>query len=556
MVQSTPPSMSRNVHPVLLLVLMVATGWCANLSAQIGLYQAGPGASSDPNATYKVEGTVINSATGDPLPRALVQVLSPVQRAMLTDPKGHFEFEGVPPGTATIQAQKPGYLPSERPGPSWQASTFPIGPQSSPVTLKLLPQGIVLGHVADSSGEAIEGATIGMFRFAVRDGLKQREQLQSQQTDEEGNFRMANLYPGSYFISVHARSNVFLADASTTRLGYPATVYYPSATDMASARPVQVAAGQMARIEFSMEKEPAFTLAGTISGYAPGQNAYVRIEDKSGDILPLAARFNPQDGTFELRTVPAGSYILRAGGQDGSGRQLNAELPLNVTRDIRGIPLALEPAISIPVVVRTEYTHLHPELQSASPKGYLPVSISLHSGDLRQPNVYLATEPTDSPDTFFLRNVPLGKFSVTLVSSGESYVQSAHYGTSDLLREELVVARGAPVFPIEIVLRDDASTLTIAVRTEDTSLPHPVILARDGAPMQMPRLIYAAGNGTTVLGGLAPGAYKMFVFDSVEQLEYTNPDVLAQYASKAVSVILAPNGQAEVSADLVRTGEQ
>ena len=72
--------------------------------------------------------------------------------------------------------------------------------------------------------------------------------------------------------------------------------------------------------------------------------------------------------------------------------------------------------------------------------------------------------------------------------------------------------------------------------------------------MQSPKLIYGFG-GNASLPGLAPGGYRMFAVDSVDELEYMNPEVLAQYAAKAVQINLAPNGQTKVSLDVVHTEE-
>ena len=56
--------------------------------------------------------------------------------------------------------------------------------------------------------------------------------------------------------------------------------------------------------------------------------------------------------------------------------------------------------------------------------------------------------------------------------------------------------------------------------------------------------------------GLAPGDYKLFAFDSVEQIEFRNPEVLDQYSSKAVQVTLTARGKANATLELVHTEEQ
>src|SRR5271165_3327487 len=59
---------------------------------------------------YSVTGTVIDAVTGEPIRKALVQINAQQPRTSLTDGDGRFQFEGIPAGTASLTAQKPGYF--------------------------------------------------------------------------------------------------------------------------------------------------------------------------------------------------------------------------------------------------------------------------------------------------------------------------------------------------------------------------------------------------------------------------------------------------------------
>ena len=54
---------------------------------------------------------------------------------------------------------------------------------------------------------------------------------------------------------------------------------------------------------------------------------------------------------------------------------------------------------------------------------------------------------------------------------------------------------------------------------------------------------------------LTPGVYRIFAFDSIEGLEYTNPDALSEYASRATQVSLEPNESASVKVDVIHRGK-
>ncbi len=65
----------------------------------------------------------------------------------------------------------------------------------------------------------------------------------------------------------------------------------------------------------------------------------------------------------------------------------------------------------------------------------------------------------------------------------------------------------------------------------------------------------ADDHGDFQIDGLAPGEYKVFAFDRLDGLEYSNPDVLSEYASKAAQVSLQPNEKTTVRVDLIPRGE-
>jgi hypothetical protein len=99
----------------------------------------GPSPAYAPNPKFSLSGTVVNSVTGEPIRRALVQIYMGPEPAMLTDSNGKFEFSNLPSGQTSIAVRKPGF-PGEqemgRDGPTMAD----IGPDTRPLTLKLIPR--------------------------------------------------------------------------------------------------------------------------------------------------------------------------------------------------------------------------------------------------------------------------------------------------------------------------------------------------------------------------------------------------------------------------------
>ena len=124
-----------------------------------------------------------------------------------------------------------------------------------------------------------------------------------------------------------------------------------------------------------------------------------------------------------------------------------------------------------------------------------------------------------------------------------------------MLKDELIVSPGTMPRPIEVVLRDDSATLTVKIPSADSNASSTVVMLPQAAPGQL-RVISIYGNTEAGVPGLAPGDYKLFAFDSVDQIEFRNPEVLDQYSSKSVQVTLTARGKANATLELVHTEEQ
>jgi Carboxypeptidase regulatory-like domain len=539
--------------PLLLLAFMLSL-WAVSGTAAAQMSSPQPAKSG---GSFTLSGSVIDSVTGESIGHALVRIAGSSQRTGFSDGEGHFQFDGLPAGRVILTAQKPGYFsqPEFRRGAN---KLLNVGPDTGSVVVKLTPQSVIFGRVTDATGQPIERVPVHLTARAVRDGRKHWEARGQQQTDEDGRYRFANLMPGTYYLAAEpARDEVrILPGAEKPKTGYP-SVYYPGVPDLASASPIQLAAGQHAQADFSMTSGPVYHISGSVIGYALHQGVGFQFLSQSGDDLSLPIKFNAETGRFDVDSVPPGNYVVKAFSQAGPDQPLRAEAHLNVAASIEDLHLVLGPAISIPVTVRMESRAS--SNQSSAEKGIqaAPVAVRLISSDPTTAESY-STIVRGRPGAYSLalQNVEPGKYSVDLIPHGAWYVQSAQYGLTNLLSDDLTVASAGQTYPIEIVLRDDGAILTGTVRTSDgTYAEATVVVVPEPASKVAPRVTYAfAQNGFTV-NGLAPGDYLIYAFDYAEGLEYSNPDVLQAYASQAAHVTLSANQKSQVSLDLIRTGE-
>ena len=153
-----------------------------------------------------------------------------------------------------------------------------------------------------------------------------------------------------------------------------------------------------------------------------------------------------------------------------------------------------------------------------------------------------------------LQNVDPGTYTAELMPQVPWYVQSATYGQSNLLYDDIIVA-GGQIYPMEIVLRDDSASLSGTIKSSDANQPPAtVVVVPQPAGKMTPRVVRGAGNDFSV-SGLAPGEYLVFAFDSVDGMEFGNPDAFGPYASQAAHITLTGNQRGQVSLDLIQVGK-
>ena len=501
---------------------------------------------------YKLSGIVVNSATGSPIRRALVQVYLGASHAMLTDGEGRFEFNDLPAGQTVVGVQKPGFFSEQDLGQRLMLSPpamIEVGPEENPLVLKLIPEGIIFGRV-DADGEPLENLPIKVIALRVVNGRKRWEQVGTAMTDEDGSFRIANLPPATYYIAAGPRQDFDPAAGKPRPAGGYSEVFYPDVPEIEAATPIEIVPGEQTEADLSLKAEQVYQVSGTVVGAAISRGVSLQFVNRSGESLGVPVQFDPKTGKFQT-SIAAGSYTLRARAQDSDGSSWIADLPLTVAADVVGLRVVLGRGISIPVSVRTD--HINPPARDdmvVDGRGAQPVNIGLNSATplLSAESYYASTIPNGIDQALAIRDISPGKYSADINPSGEWYVASAQCGATDLLSDDLTILPGAHPPPVELVLRNDGATLTGSISSEGHPESGTVLLV---AHHGKPKLTLAdQGNGFQ-FSAVAPGDYDVLAFDHAERLEYTNPEILNVYLGKAAHVTLLANGKSQITVDLI-----
>ncbi len=488
---------------------------------------------------YRVSGMVVNSLTGEPLRRALIQAHGQEQHSTLSGPDGHFQLDSVPEGQVFISTQKPGYF--ERHG-----TYLAVGPTTPDVLLKLIPEAKIEGRVTDRDGEPIEGLQVQCVAEGIVSGRKRWQQRGGTSTNESGSYRFDNLAPGRYVIRTTPQAVFplyanFISDSQYTPMVYPAQ-YFPGAPDYSSAQPLELKPGQEAEADFSIVPVRALRISGTVLN--PWTNLAAICEDSNGEQVTATA-VDPRSGRFIMRQIPAGSYTIIFRSSDAQGSAYYAEQAVDVsTANVDDLRVVLQPLASIPITVAgTSDSAARPQLQ-----------VHLIAKQKRQGGgeIYASQKPESTEGSLVLQSVPPGEYTVSAQIFGQQCIGSITSGSLDLLQNDLTVQQGSTPQPIEVTLREDCAALSGTVDPDATEAPGRMAILVPELESSEPKLAPVQPGGAFSFVGIAPGEYRAYAFSDIDNLEYANPEMMRDFAGQGVT--LSSNQKAQINLKLNARG--
>ena len=493
-----------------------------------------------------VSGTVVDSVTGVPIPRALVKLEAQPGRYVLTDANGTFRFEGVAEGLLHMEAEKPGFFSSgEAFSDASSASSFQISGDMNGVVLKLIPEARLSGHVRSIQGFPIEGFQIRVYRKNIVDGAVQWEDVVNVNTDHEGYFRIYSMPKESVIVSA-GPEKWRLRPTGAKQVGYP-LVFYPNAREFSAASVLLVSPGEQIETDFSLDRQSLCELSGTVVGVPAAFDTKVELITQAGEPVPLGQP-HPQQHEFFGYVTP-GTYILRASAEI-NGKNLRATLPLTITGNTTGIQVSLASQLAIPVTLRTESDGnnngtIEPftanvELISTT-SSFAPVRLSAEQ--MRDRDESVMEVAGAEPGTYRVEITP-----------NDSYVKAATSGSTDLLQNDLVVPEAGRVSPIEVVLRNDGGEVGGKVKLPDRKGAATVLLVPASGSSRNIRTVAATREGNFLFEQVRPGTYLVLAFNRVDDLEYRNPDALSKYVTNATQVVVSARQRVTASLDLIELG--
>jgi hypothetical protein len=516
--------------------------------------------------TSTVAGNVFRLDTSEPLKKARVLLQSRSDEEFsvfsLTDEQGHFLFENVLPGSYDLEVSRNGYVDAEA------IRTLAPGQNMTNLVFKLAHTAAISGHVFDGEGEPIAKAAVMTYRASKRLGKEQEVGDDPVLTNDLGEFRIFDLAPGRYYIAVNYRPEdpVHRYTPPNQKLitGYLPS-YYPNTVDPAKAQAISVRPGDEIRsVEFFLRASRFVTVRGRVLCAVLENSAVsgtVSLNPQGPGLAQalqgLNVNFRVKDGGFVLRNVPPGSYDLTASirsGEPDDWHLARRQLEVGNT-DVDGVTITISPGVDI-----------SGRLTWGGTPANDPSSLHIRLQALGQDQPYFS-QPTVRPDgTFKFKDVPEGSYRPVVHLYGpveKFFLKSARYGSATITDAGFTVQPGADL-SLELTMSSHVAQLSGVVLDAD-SLPAagaPVVLIPDPPHrglVEKYKSMTTDQNGKFIMAGLAPGDYKVFSWDSVDESEeqfgddWFDPEWLKPYETKGQSVHLEESDKKSVNLALIQT---
>jgi hypothetical protein len=534
-----------------------------------------------PAAHMAVRGTVINSATGEPLARALVSIEGDASSAKLTDGEGHFEFQNLATGPQVFSVKKPGFSGEnsgvDRGGDLIMGGELErnviVAPEMTELTFALTPDSAIHGHLELSTGDPGDNVQVQLIRKNIVNGRAQWSVVAMNTTNSSGNYRFAGLSTGIYMVQTLPSKDADTFDFSSNAAnsihlpvnGFPAT-YYSESRAFSNAAQIQLKAGEetQANLNLTLEAfQPVVVKVPHSEAQADRESQSrnslienVSITDESGDPAPYHADYNTEKHQITTH-LPDGIYIMYLAGlenmaskQDVSSRIRMGAISFAVEgHAVSNVSLPIGPAEPVTVHLRLPDSVLR---QSSTVRNGAP-TVFVNFAHANGPAQDMSQFGSAMQDSITYRPGTAGRYwaNVTPERSGVC-AGSFTAGGADLAREPLVLSPSVAPPQLELTLRDDCAKLNLnlpygasmILPGVEASYSVYVVPDFDSAATVTPLTLRASSGSTVTLESLTPGNYHIYTFTSPKEFEYHNPQVLQEFTGQAIT--LAPSSTVDV----------
>lgn len=446
--------------------------------------------------------------------------------------------------------------------------TLTAGQEIKDLVIRLQAAAVVEGRVTDEDGDPMPEAQVAVLHQTFVAGRSHWEQVGGERTNDLGEYRIAGLAAGNYYVSVtpppdfrsliEAASNAPSAASRNgaspsdkpTPVGYQ-TTYYPGTRDRGQAASIQVHAGDDFPVNFSLAPSPTLAIRGSVVNLPPGSSAAIMLQSRDFNLVLKGAEMH-KDGSFEIRDVSPGAYTILAT-VDNVAVPMTARQSLQVTANVEGLRLAPQTGGSIHGRLRMETagtarpdpSRMFLLLRPANSDDDIFGGFILGGG-------FSEVAHVNADGSFEWKNVPAGRYAVQISEASampDWFLKFTGAGGRESGDSGFSVSGGATTLDL-VASGNGAVAEGVALNQKDEPVADAVVVAVPEARWRSRpdryRTAVSDQRGRFILRGLPPGNYTLFAWESVDGEAYYNPEFLKSYEGQGRALHLNEGDHANV----------
>jgi uncharacterized surface anchored protein len=525
--------------------------------------------SSQASEKFRISGTAINAATGQPLADALIAIgLAQKQettQSVQTDESGHFLFEGLATGKYWLVGERPGFLRQGFNEHSGFFTAIVVGPglRLEDLVFRMRPDASISGTITDEQNEAIREAQVHLFAEESDEGERRITQRPQVITDSEGHYRFSHLRPGKYFIAVSAKpwyamnqqaqaGSSFSNEAgdgpsrdsapqeSTAKpspldVAYPLT-YYADAVEPENATPIILKPGDREKADITLSAVPALRVRIVTGASSPntgfGATVFSRALGDTSIPVPVA-QINPVAGKMEISGLAPGDYTLDLTSFGKEPRDWRQSFRLTTDVEIDGIRTHASPTVTGAVTL---------DGAALSGAGYVvlrdPASGNAFGAQVNSKGEFEFPSQAVRPRTYQISVFNVPGATVTAVSASGARVTGQSVSIEDEATIKLIVSMSKSIGEVSGVAERDGNAIAgaMVVLVPEKLDGNETLFRRDQTD----------SDGSFSLRDIVPGKYTLVAIEQGWDLEWGKANVLRPYLTDGQRIEIAAKKKYQV----------
>ncbi|MBI4445587.1 MAG: carboxypeptidase regulatory-like domain-containing protein [Acidobacteria bacterium] len=495
-----------------------------------------------------------------------------------TDDQGRFMFTDLEPGSYRLTAVADGYSRQEYgqriPSGSGQSVQLAADQALSGLTILMTPTGTATGRITNDAGKPAVDADVQLFQISYdANGVRRIQPAGLARTDDRGEYRLFWVTPGRYYVMAGSLSGVIRSvDSSRNSVTHNyAGMYYPGVVSLAEAMPIHVQSGvETSAIDLVVPRQRLYRISGRVVGpmaqqHVPSASITLNSSLYGRGVTRniVSQSYDSASGTFEIRDIPPGVYVVGARIQDpnapAGARPTtlppdDAQAAVTITNsDVDGLVLTILPGVSLPGRLKVEGE----EVTGLPDVNRLRVRLDQFIDRLGGISVSRVPSPqqVEGDGTFRLDRVFPGRYRVTVGPlAPDYYLKEVRFDQSDALDKPLQFTGSVPG-PIEILISRKSGQITGSVTLDKRQgVPDVQVVLipdRNRDRVALYKTSTTDRDGRFVMRGIAPGAYKLFAWESIQQYAYFDSDLVTKFEPQGIPVRVEESDKLVIDVKLI-----